>query len=189
MKGETQSTLQDEQADETISEISKITKEIQNPNVIIEIEQLTKSINISIISSNKMIPECYTSEFTLDDILKKSDSLNTIKSIDKLFSFLSKLLNKNKFKIEIKDNKYILTFCYVDKMEDIELIFDIEKKELNANEENKKLEKSIYKLSDSINDIKDDLSNIKKLSNLIEEEEENDLEPLYTKKLEDKKLI
>ena len=56
------------------------------------------------------------------------------------------------------------------------------------NEKNKKLEKSIIKMSDSITEIKDDLSNIKRLSNLIEGVEENEIEPSYTKKLKDKKI-
>ena len=55
-----------------------------------------------------MIPVNYGAEFTLEEILQKNESLNTLNTTDKLFKFLTKLLDNNKFKIELKEDKYIL---------------------------------------------------------------------------------
>ena len=59
-----------------------------------------------------MISVNYSSEFSLDEIINKNESLISSKSIEKIFEFFSKLLEKNKFKVEEKINTYILTFYY-----------------------------------------------------------------------------
>ena len=65
-------------------------------------------------------------------------------------------------------------------MEDKEIDFDILKKEIDVKEENKNI-------ANYINEIKDDVDNLKKLSSLIIDEEE-EAEPSFTKTIKDKKL-
>ena len=80
--------------------------------------------------------------------MKKNESLSSFKSINKLYLFFTKLIDKNKFKINEENNFYQLKFYYEDKFEDIELEFNIKRKELNKEEENINFEKSINKLSE-----------------------------------------
>jgi hypothetical protein len=41
-----------------------------------------------------LIPSHFYTEFKLEEILKKNDSLSSFKSIDKLYLFLTKLIEK-----------------------------------------------------------------------------------------------
>lgn len=90
----------------------KYIKEIQDPHLIIELQDLTNSLIINITNFKQMISVNYSSEFSLDEIINKNESLISSKSIEKIFEFFSKLLEKNKFKVEEKINTYILTFYY-----------------------------------------------------------------------------
>ena len=57
------------------------------------------------------------------------------------------MIDKDKFKIEEKNNIYILKFFFEDKLEDIEIEFNIERKELDVKEKNQIFENSLNKLS------------------------------------------
>ena len=189
----------------TPKETQKYSKDIPEKKLILELEVLTDSLYITIINNKKMVPVLFASEYLLDDIKNKDESLSLFQSIDKVFTFFSKLIQKDKFKIEEKDN---LVLCYEDKMEDIEISFDIIKKEIDVKEENKNIKNYINEIKDDvdnmkqlsnsivvdnknlknyINEIKNDIINIKKLSNLIEDDTEEVIPP-FTKEIEDKKI-
>ena len=151
----------DESPANTQKDIQKYTKEIKDQNLKIEIEQLKSSIAIYIIYFKDIIPSQFYSEFTFEELLKKNESLSSFKSINKLYLFFTKLIDKNKFKINEENNFYLLKFYYEDKLEDIELEFNIKRKELNKEEENKNFENSINKLSEELNNLKEEFKNYK----------------------------
>lgn len=165
---------------ETPLNTPKYTKEISDDKLILEIEEIFESLSITIINNKKLVPVLFASEFSLEEIKAKDESLSQIKSINTVFNFFSKLLEKNKFKIEEKENIFTLTFCYEEKMEDVEIKFDIKKKEIDVKEENKNI-------TNFINEIKDNIDDIKKFSSIIIEEKQEDI-PLFTKEIPSKKL-
>ena len=105
----------DESPAKTQKDIQKYTKEIKDQNLKIEIEQLKSSIAIYIIYFKDIIPSQFYSEFTFEELLKKNESLSSFKSINKLYLFFTKLIDKNKFKINEENNFYQLKFYYEDK--------------------------------------------------------------------------
>ena len=143
----------------------KYIKELKDQKLTIEIEQLKKSIIININNFKEIIDTHFSSEFSLEQIVNKNESLSSFKSINKVFIFFSKLIDKNKFKIEEKNNYYILKFYYEDKLEDIEIEFDVKKKELNINEGNKILENSLNKLSEKFKALQNEIENLKNFKN------------------------
>ena len=151
----------DESPAKTQKDIQKYTKEIKEQNLKIEIEQLKSSIAIYIIYFKDIITSQFYSEFTFEELLKKNESLSSFKSINKLYLFFTKLIDKDKFKINEENNFYQLKFYYEDKLEDIELEFNIKRKELNKEEENKNFENSINKLSEELNNLKEEFKNYK----------------------------
>ena len=153
-------------------ETPKYSKEIQELKLILDLEQFSESLSFTIINNQKMVPVLFASEFSLEEIKQKEESLSGFKSINKIYTFFTKLLEKNKFKIEEKENLYILKFCYEEKLEDIEIGFEIKKKEIDVKEENKNL-------SNYINEIKDDIDKLKYLQNVLEDEK------IKTKNLQD----
>ena len=72
----------------------KYTKEIKEQNLKFENEQLKCWIAICIFILKDLIPSHFYTEFKLEEILKKNDSLSSFKSIDKLYLFLTKLIEK-----------------------------------------------------------------------------------------------
>ena len=136
-----------DESDKAKADMPKYIKEIKEQNLKLEIEQLKDSIAINVINFKDIIPSHFYTEFSFEEILKKNDSLSSFKSINKLFLFFTKLIDKNKFKISEQNNLYQLKFFYEDKLEDIELEFNIKRKELSVEEENKTLSNSINKLS------------------------------------------
>ncbi len=141
----------------------KYSKEIQELKLILDLEQFSESLLFTIINNQKMVPVLFASEFSFEEVKQKEESLSGFKSINKIYTFFTKLLEKNKFKIEEKENLYILKFCYEEKLEDIEIGFEINKKEIDVKEENKNL-------SNYINEIKDDVEKLKNLPNILEDE-------------------
>ena len=150
----------------------KYSKEIQELKLLLDLEQFSDSLSFTIINNQKMVPVLFASEFSFEEVKKKEESLSSFKTINKIYTFFTKLLEKNKFKIEEKENLYILKFCYEEKLEDIEIGFEINKKEIDVKEENKNL-------TNYINEIKDDLDKLKNLPNVLENEK------IKTKKLQD----
>ena len=164
----------------TPGDTPRYSKEIQAQKLILEIEQVFESLVITVINNKKVVPVLFVSELSLEEIKNKDESLSLFKSLNNIYNFFTKLIEKDKFKIEEKDGFYTLTFCYEEKMEDKEIEFDILKKEIDVKEENKNI-------ANYINEIKDDVDNLKKLSSLIIDEEE-EAEPSFTKTIKDKKL-
>ena len=121
-------------------------KELKKHNLNIEIELLKNSIIINIINFKEIIPSNFSSCFSFEEIIKKDEGLSSFKSLDKIFTFFKKV-DRDKFKIEEKDNFFILKFFYEDKLEDIEIEFIIKEKEFNSNGENKILKNSINEMS------------------------------------------
>ena len=138
----------------------KYSKEIDK-SLKFEIEQLANSITFNIINSSEIIPSQFSSKYSFEEILKKDESLSSFKSINKLFLFFTKLIDKNKYKIEKKNSLYSLKFFYEDKLEDIEIEFDIKSKDLSEEEKNKNYGDSILKLSKELNDLKEEFKNFK----------------------------
>lgn len=145
-----------------------------------EIEQLFEWLVITIINNKKIVPVLYVSELSLEEIKNKDESLSLFKSLNNIYNFFIKLIEKDKFWIEEKKDFFKLTFCYEEKMEDKEIEFDIMKKEIDIKEENKNI-------PNYINEIKDDVDNLKKLSSLISDEIE-EAEPSFTNSIKNKKL-
>ena len=76
-------------------------------------------------------------------------------------------MDKNKYKIEKKNNFYSLKFFYEDKLENIEIEFDIKSKYLNEEKKNKNYSDSINKLSKQLNDLKEEFKNYRTKSRKI----------------------
>lgn len=166
---------------ETPLDTLKYTKEMTEEKLILEIEEVFESLSITIINNKEMVPILFASEFSLEEIKAKDESLYQIKSINTIFKFFTKLIEKNKFKIEEKENLFTLTFCYEEKMEDVEIDFDIKKREIDVKEENKNIK-------NYINEIKNNVDDIKELSSVIIEEKKQEAIPLFTKEIPNKKL-
>ena len=139
----------------------KYSKDIKEKQLKFEIKQLENSINFNIINYSEIIPSKFSSESTFEDLLKKHESLSSFKSINKLYLFFTKLVDKNKFKIDKKNNYYSLIFFYEDKLEDIEIEFNIKVKDLNEEEKNQNFANSINKLSEQFNCLKQEFNIIK----------------------------
>ena len=87
--------------EESQTKNEKYSKEIDK-SLKFEIEQLANSITFNIINSSEIIPSQFSSKYSFEEILKKDESLSSFKSINKLFLFFNKLIDKNKYKIEKK---------------------------------------------------------------------------------------
>ena len=86
---ETPEENKESQKDSQTGKNHKYIKEIQDPHLIIELQDLTNSLIINITSFKKMISVNYSSEFSLDEIINKNESLISSKSIEKIFEFFS----------------------------------------------------------------------------------------------------